>query len=95
MEYVEGARPILQFASDQGLSRSASLDCFADVCDAIAHGHAHGVIHRDLKPANILVDGAGQVRIIDFGVARAVGEAAPVTLHTGAGQLIGPCPTDR
>ena len=52
------------------------------------HAHQHGVLHRDLKPANILVDAAGQPRIVDFGVARLIDAEAPMTALTGAGQLL-------
>ncbi len=89
MEFVPGARTLLRYAAVEHLDRPRALDLFAQVCDAVAHGHAHAVIHRDLKPANILVDEAGRPKVIDFGVARAADEHAPATLHTGAGQMIG------
>jgi WD40 repeat protein len=73
LEYVEGARPITEHAS--GLDRRARAALFAKVCDAVHHGHEHGIVHRDLKPDNVLVDAAGEPRVIDFGIARAVGEA--------------------
>ncbi|MEK7756736.1 MAG: protein kinase, partial [Planctomycetota bacterium] len=66
------------------------MELFAKVCDAIHHGHQKGIIHRDLKPSNILVDSTGQVKIIDFGVARSTdSDMAVTTLQTDVGQLIG------
>ena len=71
MELVEGARPITRFAALRGLSIRARVALFRKVCDAVAHGHRHGVVHRDLKPANILVDTNGEPKVIDYGIARA------------------------
>jgi serine/threonine protein kinase len=90
MEYIPDALPITQYAVQQALPADDLLRLFKKLCDAVAHGHAHGVIHRDLKPSNILVEPAGGLKIIDFGVARSVG-AGPgsVTSLTEMGQLIG------
>ena len=50
------------------------LDDFVNVCQAIGHAHSRHVIHRDLKPANIAIDSFGQVIVIDWGIARVIGE---------------------
>jgi len=55
----------------------------------VQHAHQRGLIHRDLKPANILVDEAGQPRILDFGVARLTDADTQATRQTNIGQLIG------
>ena len=89
MEFVEDARPFTESARDLPLRERLAL--FADVCDAVRHGHQLGVIHRDLKPGNILVGRDGRPRVIDFGVARTVDpeDTERVTLHTELGQLVG------
>lgn len=90
MEYVPNARSIIQYATDNKITIRQRLELFAKVCDAVHHGHQKGIIHRDLKPSNILVDSAGQPKIIDFGVARATdSDLAVTTLQTDIGQLIG------
>jgi len=52
----------------------ARLRLVREVCAAVQHGHEKGVLHRDIKPANVLVGGDGRVKVIDFGVARLLGE---------------------
>jgi eukaryotic-like serine/threonine-protein kinase len=94
MEYVEGSRNLLESARERDLDRRARLQLFADVCDAVHHGHQRGVIHRDLKPGNILVDAEGRPKVIDFGLARALDPAVlGVSLaHTRAGEIFGTLP---
>ncbi len=90
MEYIPDARLITEYADEHELSARDRLELFTQVCDAVYHGHQRGIIHRDLKPANILVDAAGRVKVIDFGVARATdADIALTTLRTETGQLIG------
>ncbi len=90
MEYIPDARTITRFAEENRLDTRDRLRLFAKVCDAVHHGHQKGIIHRDLKPANILVDAAGEPKVIDFGVARATdSDIAVTTLRTDVGQLIG------
>ncbi len=69
LDYVDGV-PIDRYAAEQRLDVSARLRLFLQVADAVAHAHANLVVHRDLKPSNILVDRSGQVKLLDFGIAK-------------------------
>ncbi|MEX2219515.1 MAG: serine/threonine-protein kinase [Phycisphaerales bacterium] len=92
MEYVEG-KPLTEFARERALTVRARLGLFLRVCEAVEHAHQRGVIHRDLKPGNILIDAAGNARVLDFGVARATdADVRASTLHTEAGRLLGTLP---
>jgi len=75
MEWVEGAS-LSAFVAARTLSMRERLALFRQVLAAVAHAHRHLVVHRDLKPANILIDAAGQVKLLDFGIAKLVDEAA-------------------
>ncbi|HNO77387.1 MAG TPA: serine/threonine-protein kinase [Phycisphaerae bacterium] len=89
LEYIQNASDILRYARDNDLTIRQRLQLFAEVCDAVHHGHQKGIIHRDLKPGNILVTPTGQPKIIDFGVARAIDADGNSTLLTRAGELVG------
>jgi serine/threonine protein kinase len=92
MELVRGV-PITDFCDQNRLSVRERLELFVSVCQAVQHAHQKGVIHRDLKPSNILVtlrDGAPLVKVIDFGIAKALGQQlTDKTLVTGFGQMLG------
>lgn len=69
LEFVDGA-PITTCCDRQRCSLEQRLELFLQVLAAVDHAHKHLVVHRDLKPSNILVDGQGQVKLLDFGIAR-------------------------
>jgi tetratricopeptide (TPR) repeat protein len=82
MEYVDGT-PIDCWCDDHRLSIAQRLALFRRVCAAVQHAHQSLIVHRDLKPANILIDPAGEPKLLDFGIARVLASesAAPeVTL---------------
>ena len=69
LEHVQG-RPIDEAV--RGLALEARLKLFLQLADAVAHAHRNLLVHRDLKPGNVLVDGDGQVKLLDFGIAKAL-----------------------
>jgi len=69
LEYVEG-QALDDFCNEQRLDLRARITLFCQVLDAVQYAHGRLVIHRDIKPSNILVDEDGQVRLLDFGVAK-------------------------
>jgi tetratricopeptide (TPR) repeat protein len=75
MECVFGST-LLEHAAARSLSLRQRLELFRQVLAAVGHAHRHLVVHRDLKPANILVDEAGEVKLLDFGIAKLVEEGA-------------------
>lgn len=90
MEFIRGTE-LLAYAEAQALDLRARLQLMAELCRAVHYAHARGVIHRDLKPGNVLVDASGQPRILDFGVACALGGEA-YTRMTMAGEILGTLP---
>ncbi len=90
MELVRGL-PITTYCDTRRLSVRERLSLFISVCEAVQHAHQKGVIHRDLKPSNIMVgdeDGHPQPKVIDFGIAKALGPATSATL-TMSGMAVG------
>jgi eukaryotic-like serine/threonine-protein kinase len=75
LEYVEG-HPIDRYAHEHILDLRQRLGLFLQVARAVAYAHARLVLHRDLKPSNILVTLNGQVRLLDFGIAKLLAEGA-------------------
>ncbi|MGD9831209.1 MAG: protein kinase [Piscinibacter sp.] len=76
MEFVDGT-PIDVHCREHALSIEARLRLFLQVAEAVSYAHGRLVVHRDLKPSNILVTAAGEVRLLDFGVAKLLGDDGP------------------
>jgi serine/threonine protein kinase len=72
MEYVPGEDLKSTLCRIGPLSLRKALDIGRQICEGLAEAHRHGVIHRDLKPQNIMIDNQGNVRIMDFGIARSL-----------------------
>src|ERR1700723_2351158 len=83
MEFIDGRAlsSILRTAGPMHPDRAAEIG--ADVALALDYAHRHGVVHRDIKPGNVLITDEGQVKVTDFGIARAVNTDESLT-HTGA-----------
>jgi eukaryotic-like serine/threonine-protein kinase len=84
MEYVDG--PTLRdVVRDRGaMTPRRAVSVIADVCEALEFSHRHGVIHRDVKPANIMLTKDGAVKVVDFGIARALADGDGGITRTGA-----------
>jgi Tol biopolymer transport system component/predicted Ser/Thr protein kinase len=91
MEYVAG-KPLTELIPRRGMPVKEALRCAVQIADALASAHAAGIVHRDLKPGNVMVTEGGQVKVLDFGLAKksALGPAAQTqTQLTTEGSLVG------
>ena len=92
LEYVDGL-PIDRYVQQHGLAVADCLRLVIDAADAVAHAHARLILHRDLKPSNMLVRADGQLKLLDFGIAKLLDEqagAAAADLTQQAGALFTP-----
>jgi serine/threonine-protein kinase len=87
MEYVEGQtlRDILRGAENgRKILPERALSITADVLSALDYSHRSGIIHRDIKPANVMLTPSGQVKVMDFGIARAIADTSSAMTQTAA-----------
>ncbi|MGD8377023.1 MAG: serine/threonine-protein kinase [Acidobacteriota bacterium] len=89
MEYVEGL-PIDRYCDDRKLSIADRVRLFLRVAAAVAYAHRNLVVHRDIKPSNILVGADGEVKLLDFGIARYLGEEDDAGLTRTGTRLMTP-----
>jgi serine/threonine-protein kinase len=84
MEYVEG-RTLREILRTQGrMLPTRAMEIVADVCAALEHAHEQGIVHRDIKPANVMLNAAGTVKVMDFGIARAITASSSTMTQTAA-----------
>jgi eukaryotic-like serine/threonine-protein kinase len=88
MKLIKGStlEDILKHRPDPAAERGRLLAVFEAVCQAVGYAHAHRVIHRDLKPANVMVGAFGEVQVMDWGLAKVLGEEAPAAAEALAAE---------
>jgi serine/threonine-protein kinase len=89
MEFVDG-QPIDTFVREHDLSREDRVRLFLDLCDAVQFAHRNLIVHRDIKSANVLIETGGQLKLLDFGIAKLIGDergGADETVMTVAGAM--------
>ena len=84
MEFVNGRTLKEVLASEGRLMPRRALEITADICAALEFSHRHGIIHRDVKPGNVMLTQTGQVKVMDFGIARALAGGATTMTQTSA-----------
>ena len=84
MEFVDGRTLKEVLAAEGRLQPRRALEICADICAALEFSHRHGIIHRDIKPGNVMLTQTGQVKVMDFGIARALASGATTMTQTSA-----------
>jgi serine/threonine protein kinase len=93
MDFVNGVNLDDEIKARDGLSLEELIDVFVQVCRGVEHAHARGIVHRDLKPGNIMLtkakDGTTKVKVVDFGLAKAVANEPGLEKLTQTGEVFG------
>jgi serine/threonine protein kinase/Flp pilus assembly protein TadD len=88
MELVKGPS-LADLMHEEVLTLRRAVEIIADVAEALSEAHQHGIIHRDIKPSNVLVNERGEVKVLDFGLAKQIHEGQPKSTDPDAQTLIG------
>src|SRR5450432_1963053 len=89
MEYVEGA-PIMEYCAAHSLGLRARLECALQICAALQFAHRQLIVHLDIKPSNVIVTQGGEVKLLDFGIAKLLGVGSPDTALQTRSQVLRP-----
>ena len=84
MEYVDGVTLRHMLNNGPRILPERALEVVAGVLAALDYAHRHGIVHRDIKPANIMINSHGDAKVMDFGIARAMSDAATAVTATSA-----------
>ncbi|WP_351230269.1 Stk1 family PASTA domain-containing Ser/Thr kinase [Streptomyces sp. NPDC002133] len=84
MEYVDGSTLRELLHSGRKLLPERTLEMTIGILQALEYSHRNGIVHRDIKPANVMLTRTGQVKVMDFGIARAMGDAGMTMTQTAA-----------
>ena len=94
MEYVDGLTLRQKLSAHQQLDPSEAIWITEGILDALAYSHRMGIVHRDIKPANVMITSNGHVKVMDFGIARAIADTAATMTQTqsvvGTAQYLSP-----
>ena len=94
MEYVDGETLRQKLTDQQQLQPAEAIRVTEGILDALAYSHRMGIVHRDIKPANVMITTGGHVKVMDFGIARAIADTAATMTQTqsvvGTAQYLSP-----
>lgn len=94
MEFVEGETLRTLISRSSGLSFERSIEIVSGILEALSYSHKSGIVHRDIKPGNIMITDSGDVKVMDFGIARALSDAGATLTSTwnivGTAQYLSP-----
>src|SRR5450631_369883 len=84
MEYVDGRTLRDLLKTERHIMPTRALEITAEILKALDYSHRNGIIHRDIKPANVMLTRSGEVKVMDFGIARSVAQASAAVTQTAA-----------